>query len=1133
MLAAWLKQDDMNEFDQKYLEILQIVSAQRRRKFLLRQAISFCYLLGFLVAGLVLGSLLDLVFDFATSQRLIFILILFFVAVVLVLSQIVFPLYKFWFKSGAYSIETIALDIGNRFQVLHDDLLNALQVYRITRENREQYSLDLAGFAIQSALTMLKGFNFSPLYSLASLKKAGEILLASVFLSLLVWGILPNSFPNSLNHILHPATQFKPRLVEAIIVLPGNVSLVEGDSCNITIRVKGAFHGNPVLSYRQEAKEIFEQTELAPDSARIYHYLFKELQSPIRYFVKAHDQVSDLYTIQVEKRPFMRRLQLKLEYPSYTDLPIRYQEDNVGDVSALVGTRVQLLLQANKSLKQARQIFSDGKIKPLRIANEEAEGEFEVRREQTYHIELEDKFGYVSIHPIEYLIRPLPDQFPVVEVVTPGTDVDLSEELKLLLTIEAEDDFGFSRLRLGYRIAPVVMVPGALDTVFHYLELPLVSRNNTKIAQDFLWDLSNLQLMPEDLVYYFAEIWDNDRISGPKRGLSRIYTARFPSIAEIYDEVAQGQNQDIEKLEDVLNESKELKEKLGEIARELSQQQQIDWLKKQDLEELVQKQQELQKSVDEIKKNLDEMIERLESNQVVSQETLQKFQELQQLFQEIMTPELQKALEELRKAYEEMNEDKLKQAMAKVQVSQENLLKNLERTINLFKRLQLEQRLDQAAKLTENLAERQKTLNQQLEKAAPQETMNLLYQQQKLQEDTKGLEQMLASLEQDLNEQAQFQSATMDSLTAEIQEALRQMKNSQQQLQTGQMQQASRTGKLTEQELRQMLQQLQQLKSSFTQAQKQQFMSEFDRASQDLLRLSQAQEDLLQQTKGLSPASPQIEPVAETQQGLQQYLGRVTEQLYQLSQKTFFVTPEIGRAIGKSVSGMQKALQNLEARNSEIAADQQAAAMGGINESIVQIQAAMQNMSNASSAVGFEEFMKRLEQMSAKQQGLNQQTLELGMQGQMSLEQQAAMARLAAEQEALRKSMEQLQKEFGNRSEILGRLEGVSKEMEDVVKDLERKQVSPRTLDRQKRILSRLLDSQRSLQERDYSKQRESKPGKSYFVRSPAEIEAKIKPEKERFLEDLIRARKVGYNEDYLELIRNYFQALSEKERTQ
>jgi hypothetical protein len=373
----------------------------------------------------------------------------------------------------------------------------------------------------------------------------------------------------------------------------------------------------------------------------------------------------------------------------------------------------------------------------------------------------------------------------------------------------------------------------------------------------------------------------------------------------------------------------------------------------------------------------------------------------------------------------------------------------------------------------------------------------------------------------------------MDSLLQEMQKVMQDMDASQQQIQRGQMQQASKTGETTEQNLRDMLSQLQSMKDAFMQSKKQDYMKEFARTSEDLLRLSKNQEGLMDQTRGLSSSSPQLGQIAESQQQLLQQLERTTGDLYELSQKTFFVTPEIGRAMGKSIAGMQGALENLENRNTGVATSQQAQAMGGLNETILEIQNAMRALQGASSASGMDEFMKRLQQMSGSQQGINQETLMLGKQGQKSMEQQAAMARLAAEQSALRKSLQQLQQEFGNRSDILGRLDQVAEEMEDVVKDLQRRQVQPRTLDRQKRILSRLLDAQRSIREREYSRKRESRSGKTYFVRSPEDIDESIKQKKDRFLEDLIRARKAGYNEDYLELIREYFQALTDKRERQ
>jgi hypothetical protein len=159
--------------------------------------------------------------------------------------------------------------------------------------------------------------------------------------------------------------------------------------------------------------------------------------------------------------------------------------------------------------------------------------------------------------------------------------------------------------------------------------------------------------------------------------------------------------------------------------------------------------------------------------------------------------------------------------------------------------------------------------------------------------------------------------------------------------------------------------------------------------------------------------------------------------------------------------------------------------------------------------------------------GINQQTLGLGQQGQMTMEQRAQMARLAAEQAAVQKQLGELMNEFGNRSDILGRLDQLGEEMKKVVDDLARRQVDQRTIDRQQRILSRLLDAQKSVRRRDYSRQRRSRPGQVALRRSPGELPAELEDVDEVLRRDLLQALSEDYPKAYQELIRAYFEALS------
>jgi hypothetical protein len=129
----------------------------------------------------------------------------------------------------------------------------------------------------------------------------------------------------------------------------------------------------------------------------------------------------------------------------------------------------------------------------------------------------------------------------------------------------------------------------------------------------------------------------------------------------------------------------------------------------------------------------------------------------------------------------------------------------------------------------------------------------------------------------------------------------------------------------------------------------------------------------------------------------------------------------------------------------------------------------------------------------------------------------------------LRKSLEQLNKEAAASSEherVLGDLQHIADEMKEVVKNLEQNNVNPETIQRQQRILSRLLDAARSTRERDFEKRRQSTPGTQLARRSPGDLDPTALEGKNRLSEDLLKALEQGYSKDYQELIRKYFEEL-------
>ena len=93
--------------------------------------------------------------------------------------------------------------------------------------------------------------------------------------------------------------------------------------------------------------------------------------------------------------------------------------------------------------------------------------------------------------------------------------------------------------------------------------------------------------------------------------------------------------------------------------------------------------------------------------------------------------------------------------------------------------------------------------------------------------------------------------------------------------------------------------------------------------------------------------------------------------------------------------------------------------------------------------------------------------------------------------------------------------------------EMERSGASQETVNRQRRILSRLLDAQRSLRRRDYTRERRSRAGGEYARAAPDALPEDLLRATEELREDLLRAMQHEYPAEYRELIRAYFEGLA------
>jgi hypothetical protein len=313
------------------------------------------------------------------------------------------------------------------------------------------------------------------------------------------------------------------------------------------------------------------------------------------------------------------------------------------------------------------------------------------------------------------------------------------------------------------------------------------------------------------------------------------------------------------------------------------------------------------------------------------------------------------------------------------------------------------------------------------------------------------------------------------------------------------------------------------------QMQKQELMQAMQKVTQDMLNASYQQENLSEQSDRTDMASSQINDIARKQAQMRENAIRIIKQLVDISKKTFFLSPQMNQTMSSLMKNMESSLGDLENRDMRNAAKAQKKAMADLNQAILAMQNSMGQLSQSSSASGFEQFMQQLQQMAGQQGQVNQKGMSLLNQlGQGKPKLSAdALARLAAQQEMIRQSLNKLNDEMGHRGDVLGRLDDLGKEMEEVIKKLQQNQFDRKVVERQEGILSRLLDAQKSIREKEYSKKREAEREDKTIVKSPPELEKELFNREDRLQKELIQALKEGYSSEYKDFIKLYYEILS------
>ncbi len=1067
---------------------------------------------------------------FNSDVRTVFVII--FIASILITSVllIVIPLFKNFPLFTKINYPETATAVGNHFPHLKDDLKNALQLI----ENRNSYtSEELTENAFKVVYEKTKGTRFDEVVDSSILKKFYlNALIVSSLVLILVFAV--PGFKGSAFRLANFSKEFIEPPKFTFLVEPGNKTLTKGEDVFIKIRVAGDKPSQIKLETKSEEQTDFESIKLTADSLGIFSHTISTVKNSFEYFASAQNIESGIFKIDIINRPIISEFKVEVTPPAYSKLPKIVQRDN-GNISTLKGSRVSISLNASKQLDSAKIIFDQTKDVDLSIAGNKASSNFGVFQDDKYFISIMDNEGIKNEFPIEYSIAVDNDEFPTIDIIAPDKDVKLADDDRLSLITKITDDYGFSKLVLNYRLSASRYEQ--IKTEFSKIQISF-DKKSLEEEVYYVWDLAELYLGTDDVVSYYLEIFDNDVVSGPKSTKTDIYTVRVPSLDEIFAEAENTQETSEMELVEALEEAQKLNEELENIKNELKQDsKEITYEEKEKIEDALEKFKELESKVEEVQENLAKMQNDLQDNNLLSEETLEKYMELQELMDELSNDSMLEAFKKMQEMMEKLSRQETQQALDNLEMNEDAFKKSLERTINLLKRLQIEQKVDELNKRTEDLAESieenlDKTENSDL--SDEQQREELSKRQDEVSDKMDQLQKEMEKLKEKMSEFDDMPKDQLDKMMEEFnkQENQQLSEQAKQQLQRQQKNQAQQNMQQMSQNMQNMKEMMEQMQNAMQMMNQMQVMNDMMKILDNLLTLSKEQEKLKSETNDLSPSSPQFNETAQQQDELRRNLNKILQQMSGLSQKTFAITPEMGKAMGKAQAEMSESISAMQGRNGALAFQKQGGAMKALNEAASLTQGAMNQMMQGGQGSGMMSMMQQLQQMSQQQMGLNQLT-KMMQQGNLSKEQMGQMQRLAQEQQLIQKSLEQLNKESresGQSKKLTSNLEKILEEMQEVITGMKTQKIDDDLIQAQERILSKLLDAQRSINERDFEKKRESTAGTNFNLESPPELLLSTEEGREKLRDELLKAIREGYSKDYEELIRKYFELLQKEQ---
>ncbi|MDD2530572.1 MAG: DUF4175 family protein [Bacteroidales bacterium] len=1010
------------------------------------------------------------------------------VSLLIIYFFIIVPLFKLFRLTKTISYKEAANIIGTHFPEVSDKLLNLLQLQDIASKEDSE----LLEASIKQRTNELTPIPFVKAIDISKNRKYIKWTLIPVLIIILSGIFFPSFISEPTYRYINHSKHFQKPAPFSFTLLNKELKVLQHGDIDIKVRIEGEVHVDKVNIVIN--KQIFQMNKEKKD---VFSYSIKQIQNKTSFHFESSGITSKDYNIEVNPKPILLDLQAVITYPSYTQKP---QETltNVSNFSVPKGSTInwRAITRDTRTLifksNQKEESYSPDKNGRLSFSKR-------IMSDFSYQISTKNNFTTFS-DSLEFRINAIPDLSPQIAVIEQKDSLIAD---RVYFRGQIKDDYGFSKLEFHIeKYEKDVQEPTHITS-----SLPLNTKENT---QEFYYSYDLSELKAGERVVYYFEVWDNDAIDGAKSTRSGIFTIEIPTIDEIEEKQEKTSSQIKKETDQSLMELKKIQEEIRELNKKMLEKKELDWQDKKQVEALKKKQEQIKQSLEEISKKIKENNNLDQRYKPQNEEILRKQKELEKLYEEVAKD----MFEELNKLMKDnVKKEELKEALDKMKMSNENLEKQLDRNLEMFKRLEVDKKMQETIDKLNKAAQEQKELSEQTEKN-PKNNQDIQEKQSQLNKSFEDIKKDIQELQKKASElEDPFQIKRDKQKEDSISQA---QSNAQKKMEQRKNRDASKEQKQAAQQMQEMADDLEKQQQDNEEEQLAEDIQEVRQIIKNLIKLSFMQEDLILKVRETSVTDPLYQNLINTQNRIKNDMEMISDSLFAMSKRQ----PQISNIINKELTSIdnqigisiEKLLQYNQGiygsyKNTQATTSQQYAmtSMNNLSlllaESLNNMQQEMKSKSDKScnsksqpknQCNNPKAGKKNPKTMRELQEALNKEMERLkkelenqkkGQEGKPRIGENAKineeLAKMAAQQEMIRKMMQQYSnelKEEGGKS--AGELDNLMKQMEQTETDIVNKIINQQTINRQNNIITRMLQHEKAQQKQEQEQRRESTEGR-------------------------------------------------------